>query len=108
MKYIEKNLEDEQTGAITAYHEISILNVDYPNNHISVVMSSFVSKKTKNAGKSALSHNSIFINNAFPENREVCVHDWILNELVKTKPENTAEGEMPNRYMFTNGTIKTA
>lgn len=105
MKFIEKSIEDEKTGAVVSFHEITSISIDYVNNYISVIIGSYISKESKESGKHVLSHSSIFVSDAFPESRKVCIHDWILNELVKDKTKSL-ENEMPNRYMLAGGIVK--
>ncbi|HDR1906707.1 TPA: hypothetical protein QB650_000491 [Pasteurella multocida] len=105
MKYIEKSIEDQQTGANAAYHEIVSLNIDYLNNSISATVASFVSKQTKESEKKALSFNSFYLNSV-PERSE-SAHDWVLNQLVLKQPEDYQhDGQSVNPYMFAGGQVK--
>ncbi|MGC6407547.1 hypothetical protein ACNO7M_02885 [Bisgaard Taxon 45] len=105
MKYIKKQIEDQQTGANAAYHEIVSLNIDYLNNSISVTVASFVSKQKKENDKKALSFNSFYLSSA-PDRNE-SAHNWILNQLVQPQPEDYQhDGQSVNPYMFAGGTIE--
>ncbi|HED4408901.1 TPA: hypothetical protein R4328_002030 [Pasteurella multocida] len=106
MKYIEKAIEDQQTGANASYHEIMSLNIDYLNNTTSVAVASFVSKKARDSDRKALSFNSFYLNSV-PERSE-SAHDWVLNQLVQPQPEDYQhDGQSSvNPYMFAGGQVK--
>lgn len=108
MKYIEKQIEDAQTGAIANYHEVTAVNVDYVNNTVVATLASYVSKKTKDAGKSALSLNSFTLSPILPARSE-SAHDWSLNELIQEPSADFDPEEYPgyvNPHMFAGGKIK--
>ncbi len=107
MKYIEKAIEDANTGANANYHEITTLNIDYTNNSVSVVLASYVSQKMKAAGKSALSFVPLSLS-PLPS-REVSVHDWALNQLIQAVPEGFVPQEYQgyiNPHTFAGGKVK--
>ncbi|MDG4948439.1 hypothetical protein NYR72_07850 [Actinobacillus equuli subsp. haemolyticus] len=51
MKFIEKQIENEETGALASCHVLSSVTIDYDNQSVSAVIKSFVSKDKKEAGK---------------------------------------------------------
>lgn len=108
MKFIEKQIEDTQTGAIANYHEITAINCDYINNSVVTTIASYVSKKTKDKGKNALSFNSFTFTQAMPS-RDESAHNWVLDQLILPEPEGfqpeTYYGYV-NPHMFAGGTIK--
>lgn len=107
MKYIEKQIEDNRTGASANHHVVTGLNVDYVNNSTTVTISSFVSKDKKEAGKEALSINTFTIQ-AVPSWEQI-PYEWALSELVKRQPEDfvpeTYYGYV-NPYLLDGGKIK--
>ncbi|TNG90985.1 hypothetical protein FHQ28_11660 [Pasteurellaceae bacterium USgator11] len=108
MKYIEKSIEDEQTGATASYHEVTALNVDFINNNATVVVACYVSAKAKAAGKNALSFSSFNLN-PLPEDRNAVSYDWALTQLIQPQPEDFTPEEYPgyiNPYSFAGGKIK--
>ena len=108
MKYIEKQIEDEQTGAIAGYHEITLLKCDYLNKIVETTMASYASKKAKDNGKNALSFNTFTFTNAMPDTGE-SAHDWSLNQLIQPKPEDFVPENYVgyvNPYIFAGGKIK--
>lgn len=109
MKFIEKQIEDNRTGAEVSYHVVTGLNVDYLNATTSVTMSSYVSKAKKDAGKESLSINTFTIP-AVPDWSQV-PYEWALKELVKAQPEDFVAEEYHgyvNPYMFAGGKIKSS
>ncbi|HHE3654194.1 TPA: hypothetical protein ACPDWD_001511 [Pasteurella multocida] len=105
MKYIEKTIEDSQTGANASYHELVSFTVDYNNSSVTTTTASYVSKKAKDGNKKALSYNSFYLN-PVPARTENA-HDWILNQLVQKQAEDYHyDGEGVNPYMFADGVIK--
>ena len=107
MKYIEKAIEDEQTGATAKYHEITALNIDYTSDYATVTVGSYVSLKARKAGKSALSFNS-FTLQPLPDRAEN-PHDWALTQLIQSKPAEFVPDDYPgyvNPHTFADGEIK--
>ncbi|HDR1418802.1 TPA: hypothetical protein QB189_000584 [Pasteurella multocida] len=105
MKYIEKTIEDSQTGANASYHELVSFTVDYNNSSVTSTTASYVSKKAKDGNKKALSFNSFYLNSV-PERGESS-HDWVLNQLVQPQPEDYQhDGQSVNPYMFAGGQVK--
>lgn len=107
MKYIEKQLEDNRTGAVVNYHEVTGFNVDYMNSSTSVTIASFVSKAKKEEGKEFLSVNTFTIHEK--PNWSQIPYEWALQELVKAQPEDFVPEEYlgyVNPYMFAGGKIK--
>lgn len=110
MKFIEKQIEDTQTGAIANYHEITSINCDYTNNSVVATIASYVSKKARESSKNALSFNSFTFTQAMPSRGE-SAHDWALNQLVQPQPEGFVPEEYfgyVNPHMFANGKVKEA
>lgn len=105
MKYIEKKLEDAQTGAIVDYHEIVNIGVDYINNSVSVTIASYVSSNGRENNKNPLSYNSFYLDEA--PSREVNIHDWALSQLIINEPEGFVRDDNAiNPYFFAGGKIK--
>ena len=110
MKYIEKQIEDTQTGAIANYHELTAINCDYTNKSVVATIASYVSKKARESSKNALSFNSITFTQAMPSRGE-SAHDWTLNQLVQPQPEGFVPDDYVgyiNPYIFAGGEIKDA
>ncbi|SMB89373.1 hypothetical protein SAMN05660772_02873 [Pasteurella testudinis DSM 23072] len=108
MKYIEKSIEDEQTGATCSYHEITTLNVDFINDNAVVVVACYVSAKAKAAGKNALSFNSFNLS-PLPEDRNAVGYDWALTQLIQALPEGFTPEDYPgyiNPHALAGGKIK--
>lgn len=107
MKYITKQIEDIRTGAMSEYHAVTGLQVDYVNNSTFVTIASYVSKAKKDEGKESLSVNTFTIQ-AVPGWDKI-PYEWVLGELVKAQPEDfspeTYIGYV-NPYMFAGGKIK--
>ncbi|MCW9731891.1 hypothetical protein L5B97_09810 [Avibacterium sp. 20-15] len=107
MKYIEKQLEDNRTGASVNYHEVTGLQVDYLNHATYITIASYVSKAKKEAGKELLSVNTFTIPSV-PAWDQI-PYEWALSELVKAQPEEYVpedyEGYV-NPYLFASGKVK--
>lgn len=107
MKYIEKQIEDNRTGASANHHVVTGLNVDYVNNSTIITISSYVSKDKKETGKEALSINTFTIQSV--PSWEQIPYEWALSELVKRQPEDfvpeTYYGYV-NPYLLDGGKIK--
>lgn len=102
MKYIEKILEDAQTGATLGYHEIINVNLDFINKVTNVTFACYVSFDTKKANKSAVTQIGISIPDQFPDStNNIC--DWILNTLVSPVGKNITD---PYRKVFIGGVVK--
>lgn len=52
MKFIEKQVEDNYTGATCSCHVPTVINIDYANKTTAVVVASYVSSKMNADGKS--------------------------------------------------------
>ncbi|MDH2923803.1 hypothetical protein EV693_105111 [Nicoletella semolina] len=107
MKYIEKNIEDAQTGAKVTCHAISGLNVDYLNHSTHISVASYVSAQKKSEGKLSLSINTFTIP-AVPDWSQV-PYEWALNELIKPQPEDFEPENYAgyiNPYLFSGGKLK--
>ncbi|OOH89548.1 hypothetical protein BMT54_06550 [Pasteurellaceae bacterium 15-036681] len=110
MKYIAKTIEDVNTGAEVKYHEITAITVDYKNKHSTATVESYISLKTKQAGKQPVgSPVTLSISNA-PDIGENVI-DWLYAQLIQPVPEDYIEPEdkyygWVNPYSFTGGTIK--
>ena len=109
MKFIEKQTECQRTGAVSAHHVVTGLQVDYVNNSTFITMASYVSKQKKDEGKESLSVNTFTIS-AVPSWDQI-PYEWALSELVKAQPEDfipeTYSGYV-NPYMFAGGKVKEA
>lgn len=107
MKFIEKQIECQRTGAPVAHHTVTGLQVDYLNNSTFVTIASYVSKQKKEEGKDALSVNTFTISSV--PSWEQIPYEWALLELVKAQPEGftpeTYAGYV-NPYMFAGGKVK--
>ncbi|MXN88617.1 hypothetical protein [Pasteurella canis] len=102
MQYIDKILEDAQTGATLSYHEIININLDLINKVTNVTFACYVSVDTKKANKSAVTQIGISIPDQFPESTDnIC--EWILNTLVSPVGEDIVD---PYRKVFIGGTVK--
>ena len=108
MKFIEKQIEDNQTGAIANYHEITAVNCDYLNGSVTATIASYVSKKARENGKNSLSLNSFTFSQAMPA-RDESAHDWVLGQLIQPQPEDFVPEDYYgyiNPHMFAGGKVK--
>lgn len=115
IKYIEKAIEDQNTGADVKYHEITAVNIDYKNRYASVTVESYISKKTKEAGKSPVGHPTIL---SFSGNVPTMADnpvDFFYAKLTQPTPEGYQEPAEEEKYtgwvdpyLFSGGSIKTA
>lgn len=109
-KYIEKPIEDENTGADVKYHEITAYSVDLQNNYSTVTVASYISRKMKELGKSPVGTPIMLSLNAAPAMNENPI-DWFYNELIKpisedfVPPTETYVGYV-NPYSFSGGKVK--
>ncbi|MFZ7135487.1 hypothetical protein ACLSZP_02595 [Avibacterium avium] len=107
MKFIEKKIEDNRTGAEVSCHCVVNFNIDYINGVTNITLASYVSKSKKDANKDSLSMNTFTLQSIpdFSENP----YEWALKELIKAQPEDYAPEEYEgyvNPYLFANGKIK--
>lgn len=107
MKYIEKSLEDNRTGAAATCHIINGITTDYTNATTIVTVASYVSQQSKAAGKESLSV-STFTLPGVPA-WDVIPYEWALNELIKPQPDNFVPESYAgyiNPYTFAGGEVK--
>lgn len=107
MKYIQKEIEDAQTGAIARYHEITLMQVDYAQLTVQATLASYVSKKAKDTGKSSLSYITLQLTN-IPTDRNINIHDWVLEKLVsieKMAEEESYSVGAHDPYLFVDGEV---
>ncbi|WP_314722519.1 hypothetical protein [Haemophilus pittmaniae] len=107
MKYIDKQIEDPRTGAITSYHAVSGLQTDYTygNTHITIV--SYVSADKKKKGKDSVSINTFTIQGV--ADWDAIPYEWALNQLVQPAPDGfvpDSDARYVNPYIFAGGKIK--
>ncbi|QLB44790.1 hypothetical protein [Mannheimia pernigra] len=107
-KFIEKVIEDQNTGADVKYHEITAYSVDFKYNFATVTIDSYISKKTKESGKAAVGAPTILHINNVPPTQE-CIIDWLCNQLIQAVPDDfqpqNYDGYV-NPYMFSGGKVK--
>lgn len=107
MKFIEKQIECQRTGAVVSYHTVTGLQVDYVNNSTFVSIASYVSKQKKDEGKESLSLNTFTISSV--PSWEQIPYEWALAELVKTQPADFSPESYSgyvNPYIFAGGEVK--
>lgn len=109
MKYIEKTIEDINTGAEVNYHEITSYSIDFKHQFATVTVESYISKKAKEKGKQPVG-SPISLNFSQVEcPKGICPIEWFLTQLVAPQPENfepeTYEGWV-NPHLFAGGEIK--
>lgn len=115
IKFIEKAIEDPNTGADVKYHEITAVNIDYKNHYASVTVESYISQKAKQAGKQPVGHpTTLSFNGNGPTMADNPI-DYFYEFLVQPAPEGYVEPAEEekytgwvNPYLFTGGKIKTA
>lgn len=115
IKYIDKAIEDPNTGADVKYHEITAVSVDYKNRYASVSVESYISLKAKQRGKAPVGYP---IHLTFTENIPNMADnpiDFFYTQLTQPLPEGyqaPTEEEKYNGlvdpYLFCGGNIKTA
>lgn len=113
IKFIEKAIEDENTGADVKYHEITAVNIDYKNHYASVTVESYISYKTKQAGKSPVgSPITLSFSDSVPCMDENPI-DYFYQRLTAPVPEGYVEPSEEekyqgwvNPYLFAGGKIK--
>lgn len=114
-KYIEKNIEDPNTGADVKYHEITAVNIDYKNGYASVTVESYISKKAKDAGKFPVGYpNTLSFSGNVPTMADNPV-DFFYAQLTQPVPEDYQEPTDEEKYhgwvdpyLFGGGDVKTA
>lgn len=106
MKFIEKQIENEETGVLASCHVLSSVTIDYDNQSVSAVIKSFVSKDKKEAGKQPIFHNIVTI--AAAPDYDLAPNEWVLKELIKPAPENVDLSQQyeAQKYIFAGGKIK--
>lgn len=107
MKFIEKQVEDNYTGATCSCHVPTVINIDYANKTTAVVVASYVSSKMNAGGKSQLSSNTFTFREVPPYN--ATPYDWVLARLTEKQPEDFKPEEYSNfinPYLFAGGKIK--
>lgn len=115
IKYIDKPIEDPNTGADVKYHEITAVNIDYKNRYASVTVESYISKKTKAAGKSPVGHPTTLSFSGNVPTMEDNPIDFFYAQLTQPAPEGYQEPAEEEKYtgwidpyLFSGGSIKTA
>lgn len=107
MKFIEKKMEDSRTGAVSNYHIVSGIQIDYINSSTFLTVASFVSKSKKDEGKDSLSINTFTIPGV-PDYNTI-PYEWALNKLIEQPPENFVPEDYVgyiNPYIFAGGEVK--
>lgn len=88
-KAINFEFEDENTGAIAAYHVIEYMGLDYRNGVVSVTVNGYVSQKAFEKKRHYLcSHSASFD----VENFEGVTRDWVYEKLVASGSGYAFEG----------------
>ncbi|GAB1652306.1 TPA: hypothetical protein ACU207_001864 [Mannheimia haemolytica] len=103
MKFIEKQIENDTTGALASCHVLSLVTIDYDNQLTSAIIKSFVSKDKKESGKQPIFQSSVTIN-AAPDFGQ-SPNEWVLSELIKPAPD-AVEPFDEHKYVFAGGKIK--
>lgn len=113
IKFIEKAIEDPNTGADVKYHEITAVNIDYKHLYASVTVESYISQKAKETGKQPVGHPTIL---SFSGNVPTMADnpvDFFYTQLTQPVPENyqapTEEEKYTgwvDPYLFAGGKIK--
>ena len=78
---INREIEDESTGATASHHVIEYVSIDYKFKTVTATLNGYVSKKAYEAGCNPLCSHSITVN-ALPEDGEVS-RAWLYG-----KPSN--------------------
>lgn len=113
IKFIEKAIEDPNTGADVKYHEITAVNIDYKHLYASVTVESYISQKAKETGKQPVGHPTIL---SFSGNVPTMADnpvDFFYTQLTQPVPEDyqapTEEEKYTgwvDPYLFAGGKIK--
>lgn len=113
IKFIEKAIEDPNTGADVKYHEITAVNIDYKHLYASVTVESYISQKAKETGKQPVSHPTIL---SFSGNVPTMADnpvDFFYTQLTQPTPEGYQEPTEEEKYtgwvdpyLFAGGKVK--
>lgn len=113
IKYIDKAIEDPNTGADVKYHEITAVSIDYKNGYASVTVESYISAKTKAAGKLPVGQPTML---SFSGNVPTMADnpiDFFYAHLTQDPPEGYQEPAEEEKYtgwvdpyLFAGGKVK--
>lgn len=84
---IRHEIEDENTGAVAAYHVIEYVNIDYKYNSVTATMNGYVSKKAYEAGRNPLCSHTVTVN-GLPDDAEVS-RAWLYGKAVEQENEQS-------------------
>lgn len=84
---INREIEDESTGAVANYHVIEYVGIDYKYKTVTATLNGYVSKKAYEAGRNPLCAHSITVN-ALPEEGEVS-RVWLYGKAVEQGNEQS-------------------
>ena len=113
IKFIEKAIEDENTGADVKYHEITAVNIDYKNRYASITVESYISLKTKQAGKLPVGNpTTLSFSDEVPTMAENPI-DYFYQRLTQPIPDDYVEPSEEEKYqgwispyVFAGGKVK--
>lgn len=113
IKFIEKAIEDPNTGADVKYHEITAISVDYRNRYASITVESYISQKAKQAGKQPVGHpTTLSFNGNIPTMAENPI-DFFYAALTQAAPADYVEPNEDEKYqgwvdpyLFSGGKVK--
>lgn len=115
IKYIEKSIEDPNTGADVKYHEITAVNIDYKHKYASITVESYISKQAKEAGKQPVGHpTTLSFSGNVPTMADNPI-DYFYTQLTQPIPQEWQEPAEEEKYqgwvhpyLFAEGKIKGA
>lgn len=95
IKAVEKPIEDDETGAVAAYHVVEYVSTDYKYQSVTATLNGYVSEKAFKESKRPISSYSLTIN-GLPENGEPD-RQWIYQKAVEQSDETGS--------IFASGTL---
>lgn len=109
--YLEKNIEDQATGADVKYHEITAYSVDLTAKTSTATVTSYCSLKARQSGKQPIGLPIIINLQGIPQGNDTL--NWLYQQITAAAPEDYVEPEEKyygwvNPYTFAGGKIKTA
>lgn len=78
---INHEIEDENTGAVAAYHVLEYVSIDYKYGSATATINGYVSKKTYEAGRNPLCSHSVTVS-GLPDDAEVS-RAWLYGKAVE-------------------------
>lgn len=100
---ITKTLTDTGTDVPMDHHVVSSAAVQWDNDQVYVIVRSFYSKASYEAGRRALAETPVMLKGVPPRNAELL--DWVQAQLILPVDTTLSLNSYINRWQFSGGSI---